>query len=565
MSAQIRRCELSKQHIAAVERRRRVVVNFDSLLVDPDVYESVDAVIKSRFTFIDEPDTCIDSVWWNWGEGNVAAYPSKFLPRYNVPGYEKWFEQGIDIVKIFQQETHKRDLEVFFSHRMNGGDNDPQFVQGRGTFFDDTDSLYVIPLKREHPDWLIKVPCNPNGLWNYAVKGVRDYELRNLSEIAQDYDFDGIELDFARSCPVLPPGHAWENRDSLTEFMYAMRQMTLEVEKTRNRPFLLATRVPENLVGCRFDGIDIETWIRKQLVDIIVMGCRSFEIDVAAFRTLVRGTPLKLYCALDDHHSSDGYAAPPLEVLRGVFANWYRQGTDGVQTFNFKYERDPGELHWDMHLQAYRELGDYEKIRRLDKVFVVQRRGGGHGPSVIPNPEDWSTPRYSYHNTNMLSQLPATLAHDGRADTLLTLYVGDDVNTDIEGVRSLELRVLLSDPEAAGLPPAETLDQDSVRDTIVPKRDGGPPPLTYRNIPPKKKIEENVEVRINNIKLNQARVDRGWLVFKVKPVSLALGPNLIGLRVTAPRPLTQKPMFIEKLELHVKYSDEHADQPAMIS
>ena len=44
---------------------------------------------------------------------------------------------------------------------------------------------------------------------------------------------------------------------------------------------------------------------------------------------------------------------------------------------------------------------------RKDKAFVVQRRGGGHGPTVIPNPEDWSTPRSHYANTCMLAPLPA--------------------------------------------------------------------------------------------------------------------------------------------------------------
>ncbi len=120
--------ELSPEHLAAVNRRRRVAQNFDVLLVDPDTYPSVDAVVKSRFTFIDDPDSAIDSVWWNWSEGNVVPYPSKFLPNFNQPGFQKWLEEGVDIVRIFQDETRKRGLEVFFSHRMNGSDNDPQHI-----------------------------------------------------------------------------------------------------------------------------------------------------------------------------------------------------------------------------------------------------------------------------------------------------------------------------------------------------------------------------------------------------------------------------------------------------
>ena len=42
---------LDDAHIAAVNRTRRVVVNFDVLLIDPAAYESVDAIVKNRFTF----------------------------------------------------------------------------------------------------------------------------------------------------------------------------------------------------------------------------------------------------------------------------------------------------------------------------------------------------------------------------------------------------------------------------------------------------------------------------------------------------------------------------------
>ena len=42
---------------------------------------------------------------------------------------------------------------------------------------------------------------------------------------------------------------------------------------------------------------------------------------------------------------------------------------------------------WQTVRQAYRELASPDRLRHLDKRFVVQRRGGGHGPSVVPDPE----------------------------------------------------------------------------------------------------------------------------------------------------------------------------------
>ena len=75
---------------------------------------------------------------------------------------------------------------------------------------------------------------------------------------------------------------------------------------------------------------------------MFVLGCRSFEVDVAGFRRTTQGKNIKLYPSLDDGHASDGYCNPPVEVLRGVLSNWNRQGADGVQTFNWGLRAEGG-------------------------------------------------------------------------------------------------------------------------------------------------------------------------------------------------------------------------------
>ena len=69
--------ELSPQHLAAVNRRRRVVVNFDVIHGDP-AFTTIDPgdLVKMSFTFADDKGSHIDSIWWNWGEGHQAPYPS---------------------------------------------------------------------------------------------------------------------------------------------------------------------------------------------------------------------------------------------------------------------------------------------------------------------------------------------------------------------------------------------------------------------------------------------------------------------------------------------------------
>ena len=534
----------SPEHLQAVKRRRRVVVNFDVTFAINTAFESypeVSGLVEHLFGFADAEGAQIDSIWWNWGEGNQAPYPSALLPLYDHPLYQQWAGAGTDIVGLVLEATRRRGLEVFFSHRMNGSDND------LGPFA-------RIPMKAQHPEWMFRTPwCThpDNGYWNFALPQVHEYVLQSLREVAEKWDFDGMELDFARSGAVFPAGEGWVNRDRLTGFVRRVRDLLLEIELARGRPLLLAARVPENLVGCHFDGLDVEQWAREGLVDLFVLGVRSFEADLPAFRRITAGGSIKLYPSIDDHHASDGYQNPGIEVFRGVASSWWRQGADGVHTFNFNYAADApyAGQDWQSHLRAYREIGDPQTLQRRDKVFVVQRRGGGHGPTVIPNAEDWHTPRHMYANTNMLAQLPAPFANDGRVDTLITLFVGDDLAAGAALIQAVALRLLLSDPAAADLPEDQRLSPVVVA-TI------GHPDGALQNIPAARGIEEQIEVRLNNAQLGRPAIEEGWLVFAVEPELFAAGENLVGVRVVQ-RPGTASGLIVvEKLEVRVAYRQE---------
>ena len=116
--------------------------------------------------------------------------------------------------------------------------------------------------------------------------------------------------------------------------MRGVRALADAAERKHSRPYLVAARIPENVLGCHYDGLDVETWCREGLVDLYALGVRSFDVDVEHFRRLA-GPDVRLSPSIDDHHASDGYQSPPIAVYRGAAANWFRQGADGVQLFNF--------------------------------------------------------------------------------------------------------------------------------------------------------------------------------------------------------------------------------------
>lgn len=524
---------LSSEHIDASNRQRRIIVNFDVISGDRTFGgRDPDELVAWKFNYIDDAQTQIDSVWWCWGEGHQSPWPSQTMPLYDDPGYRKWADADINIAQVFFEASRQRGIESFYNYRINGSDND-------------LGPVAPIPMKDAHPDWLIRL-WNKNGYWNFAHPGVRQYKLAILTEIANQFDCDGLAIDFARLCPVLTPGQAWVQREHLTQFMRDVRSMTQQVAKTRGRPFLIGARIPENIMGCHFDGIDIENWCRDGLVDVLALGVRSLNVDVPAFRHAIDAEQVKLYPCIDDHHASDGYKIPPIEIYRGVAARWHRQGADGIQVFNFNHA--PGapfpEDRTEMHLCACREIGDPRTLLNKDKTFIVERRGGGHGRTVLPDPEDWSTPRAMYFNTNMFASLPADVEGHGRFDTLLTIHVAADLVAAGDRLAGVALRLLLSDPSAEGLSDGERLSAAAI--TFPGHKNA------LSTAPPPADIVKRIEVRVNNVLLDQPNVHEGWLLFTCARAQFAVGENLVGVGVK-PREVEAHQTVIEKLEVDVRY------------
>jgi hypothetical protein len=213
--------------------------------------------------------------------------------------------------------------------------------------------------------------------------------------------------------------------------------MLLEVESKRGRPLLLAAKVPRNLKGCRIDGFDVEVWAAENLVDIFTLGSRSMDVDIAAFRRITADRNIKLQPCFDDHHTTDGYRYAPIEVLRGVFGNWWQRGADSVCTFNWSnappdVQRQLGDDYLPgphAHEQAYQEVGSADTLRFKDKVFPVERRGG----------YPWAE---GYFNRNDDAPLPAHVTRDGKP-TEFQLSISDDLSACAGRVKSVRLRMVL--------------------------------------------------------------------------------------------------------------------------
>lgn len=428
--------KLSEAHLQAVNRPRRIVLQEDANMPFEAFGLDFEQWLDLRFRHCDDPDSQIDGIWWDIGmaEDTYALYDSKLLPKLQLEGLDEWWRQGIDWVGEIVAECHRRGLEAFWNNRVCPVDFAQPFRWSDPRVLHDHPSR-LNPIKQAHPDWT--VPCWwPQGLWNLAVPEVRQRKVDILRELLELYDLDGIQLDFARHTPCLPPGQEWEHRDHATAFVRMVRLMMFDLEQRTGRPILLAVRIGETIEGNRLDGLDVVRWAEEGLVDVLSLGGRTTTIDFAAFARLVEDRPIKLCAPFDGHHTTDGYHFPPMDYYRGVFRNFWLQGANFVSLFNWAcadpeaYDRAglPGMMKCPSHTEATKGVGRLSTMAGKNRIYAVERRGG----------YPWAA-NFVYRNDDR--PLPQDLPGDGQAIEL-PLYVYDDLAQDA-AIRQITVRVVL--------------------------------------------------------------------------------------------------------------------------
>ena len=176
--------------------------------------------------------------------------------------------------------------------------------------------------------------------------------------------------------------------------------MELEFVYMREMSGLTVGRVIEEDIRSRLisylrdDGL---CWC-SNLVDILALGCKSFEINLDAFRRLTEGTHVGLYPSMDEQ--------PTIELYRGVAATFLQQGADGIYAFNWYpvpaiLDSRAHPCQEQLRRQALCEMGSPDTLRHKDKLFATQRRGGGGWPESA---------EFFYKNTSAFAQLPKAIS-----------------------------------------------------------------------------------------------------------------------------------------------------------
>ena len=379
--------DLKRARKQALQRPRRIIFNDDGgAIITGDTPDELIAVRLRNIL-----NTQVDTVFNNTGQTTVFQHQTtvaetidESIDMYGANAHgqrqakniRSLREYGTDTLTLNLDYCHRNGIEYFWSLRMNDIHCSlPGETWRLGRW------------KHEHPEYLLGEPADwgrypghdPRKWWtamDFAVPGVRDHQFGIIEEVCQRHDVDGIDLDWGRSPLFFRPTLELkpvedEHLDMMNDFVRRIRTMTESAGQRRGRPLLVAARVPLSVERSRAIGLDVQTWLKEDLVDILVLGGgyapTAMAPSVREIADFARPYGVPVFpCISASGIDGDNQIKRPddriVKLWRGAAMNIWQAGASGVYIFNFCPQyRD----------ERFGQIGSPKTLQGLDKIYAI--------------------------------------------------------------------------------------------------------------------------------------------------------------------------------------------------
>ncbi len=367
--------------------------------------------IKMLEASVDEVAGKVDAHFLQPGLGIVPMWPSKVLPlephyawikqRYGQEpdSFGKYVLAGGDVVQAFVDRCRTTKQAAFISFRLNDAHHkefaNPKPGDKPGTSIGMSVTRHYV----EHPEFILK-PGSTRGadlVQNWAFAEVREQKLALITELCENYDLDGFELDFMRFYSFFDEARtpAEQRRSIMTGFVRQVRAVLDRTMRDQRRRWL-CVRVPCLIKGLEALGIDLAAVVAAG-VDMVTASASYFttqEMDLAAIRAQRKGAALYVELChsiangskLTPGYDTFSFRRATKEQLQTTAHLAYARGADGVSLFNFAYYREhggPGRGPFaEPPFEVLPSLGDPGWLARQPQHFFVAE--GWNNPFVRP-------------------------------------------------------------------------------------------------------------------------------------------------------------------------------------
>ena len=379
---------LSAARKQAASRRRRVIFNNDGDDIWMKGADTEEAFLNVRHTPL--LNTHVDSIHYCTTQSfNHFTHDTRVAEVFRAKSgsfagnnLETFLERKTDGLRMSSTFARQHGLETIWTLRMND-------------IHDAWTAAFVSNWKRQNPARVMSTLEDSNEfndrrrLWSlvdFEHPDVQPRMVEIIEEVLQNYDVDGIELDFMRAPFYFRTAYEGKPATSaqlgvLTRLVRAIRTLVLRESAKRKKPLLLTVRVPSTVELCRKIGIDIAAWLEESLIDVMALGGGyiTFDLPAKAMIDLGHEHGVPVYPCLSQ--SGLMYRAPrgtstkqPPEAWYGAASRLWSDEADGIYTFNLfpgpgtdadrKYARD-----------VLTTIGSPEKLRTSTIQYAMSDAG----------------------------------------------------------------------------------------------------------------------------------------------------------------------------------------------
>lgn len=283
----------------------------------------------------------------------------------------EFFNRGTDPLEVTGLFAHENGFEFFWSNRMNDT-HDEAHRPGNP-------HINWSKFKEQNPEYLFGTIGErfPHGRWSavdFSHQEIRDLCVKYYREVCENYDVDGVELDFLRHLYLFEnvargDTASQEQLDMLTSLVSQIREVTETTGIKKGKPILVLVRVPDSFEYCRNVGIDLEKWMQLGLVDMVV-GSDYFRLNPwDQMIPVCHKYGVKYYAGLSEPRVNKEH--PDIRrlqnsVYRARAAAAWNAGVDGLYVFN----------EYNTRSRYLREIGKPDQLRGTNNLYFVTDRNG---------------------------------------------------------------------------------------------------------------------------------------------------------------------------------------------
>jgi len=338
---------------------------------------------------------------WDMTPEQIENYLSD--STHLLDGYLDLLEAGVDWLAETARACRRRGVSPWLSIRMNDMHGATKHIEGSYMNCE----LYKDPAMRLRGT-TYNPTAPPQRGWqglNYEKPQVRAYMMEIVRDAVENYDFEGLELDWMRWPLCCEPNASQATIDTMTQWHAGIRRLTERRAHRTGKPYPVGIKYVGTLDQMRSIGLDLREMARRELIDFVSptnswqtswdLPCDEVARDLGpgvAVYGVVEIAPNWLHGYLP--HQTKGNpglgtslavnyrlspACPP--ILRGNAAAKLALGVDGIEVYNFPPADQPSHWPWeddDCHADypALKGLDDLEFLRGKPKLYTFPSQTG---------------------------------------------------------------------------------------------------------------------------------------------------------------------------------------------